>query len=105
VFSLDRNHLVILLGDQLRPCLVLACLLGALDFVAVWVPQTSAQVDRAERVQWIDVHVHPLGRRGSHTYYDAAVKFAVSAMQESGIAKMILMPPPQVDGTTPPFDF
>jgi hypothetical protein len=105
VFGLDRNPLAILFGDWLRPHRVLACLLGALGFVAAYVPQVSAQVNKAERVQWIDVHVHLIGGRGSYTDYDGAVKLAVSAMQESGIAKMILMPPPQVDGITPPFDF
>jgi hypothetical protein len=79
--------------------------LDALSFVTVCAPRISAQVDRAERFQWIDVHVHPIGGRGSTMDYDGAVKLAVSAMQESGIAKMILMPPPQVDGALPPFDF
>ena len=49
---------------------------------------------------WIDVHVHPVAGRGGVADVYSAVQAAVAAMKESGIGKMIVMPPPQ-DGTAP----
>jgi hypothetical protein len=83
-------------------------LISALSVIVGCVSQTlpsPAEPSNLEPIQWIDVHVHPIGGRGRYTDYDSAVKAAVSAMEEAGIAKMVLMPPPQVHGTPPPFDF
>jgi hypothetical protein len=54
--------------------------------------------------EWIDTHVHPLGGRGQTQDYGGAVWAALAAMEPAGIAKMVLMPPPQVHGSPPPFD-
>ena len=45
-------------------------------------------------IEWIDVHVHPIGGRLSPDFY-GAVASAVSTMQEAGIRHMVLMSPPQ----------
>jgi len=100
---MERN--VIFVRDRRRLPLSLFVVLGTLSLVAACVFQTSAQRDTAERVQWIDVHAHPIGGRGTYTDYESAVKAAVSVMEGAGIAKMVLMPPPQPPGTPPPFDF
>jgi predicted TIM-barrel fold metal-dependent hydrolase len=45
--------------------------------------------------QWIDVHAHFVGDRGD---YRGAVLAAIAAMDEAGIARMVVMPPPHVSG-------
>jgi len=100
---MERN--VIFVRDRRRLPLSLFVLLGTLSLVAACVFQTSAQRGMAERVRWIDVHAHPIGGRGAYTDYASAVKAAVSVMEGAGIAKMVLMPPPQPPGTPAPFDF
>ncbi len=100
---MERN--VIFVRDRRHFLLSLSVLVGTISLVAGCVFQTSARRGTAERVQWIDVHAHPVGGRGAYTDYASAVKAAVSVMEESGIAKMVLMPPPQPPGTPPPFDF
>jgi len=95
-----------LVRDRLHVCAVVPVLLGTLTFVSVSVSlQALAQRSTGARIEWVDAHVHPIGGRGRFTDYPSAVKAAVSVMEEAGIAKMILMPPPQVDGTVAPFDF
>lgn len=85
---------------------VFPVLLGTLACTAIFVSSHGfAQQSTGARIEWIDVHVHPIGGRGRFTDFPSAVKAAVAVMEESGIAKMILMPPPQVDGAAPPFDF
>lgn len=54
---------------------------------------------------WIDVHVHLIGGRGPVGQdYQGAVEAALTVMEQEGIRKMIVMPPPQVQGNPPPFD-
>ncbi len=62
-------------------------------------PSTAA----GRRIEWIDTHVHPIGGRGKSQNYGGAVKAALDAITSSAVAKMILMPPPQVDGERAPF--
>src|SRR3972149_5619869 len=52
----------------------------------------------AGRLEWIDIHVHLVGGRGSLQDYQAAIRGALGAMEESGIRKMVVMPPPQIYG-------
>lgn len=56
---------------------------------------------RAAGIPWIDTHVHLIGDRGPSMDYRGAVAAALAVMEESGIQKMILMPPPQVEGMAP----
>lgn len=90
-----------------RSCyrIVWTVLLCVFSLIVFQVPQPLAQRSSGERIQWIDVHVHPIGGRGVYADYPGAVKAAVSVMEESGIAKMVLMPPPQPPGIPPPLDF
>lgn len=67
-------------------------------------PPIGAQPS-ATRAPWIDVHVHPNGGRGRSANFQSAVNATVAVMAEAGIKKMVVMPPPQVGGTPPPFDF
>jgi predicted TIM-barrel fold metal-dependent hydrolase len=53
--------------------------------------------------QWIDVHVHLIADRQTADYR-GAVAAAVMAMNEAGIAKAVVMPPPQPGGSGA-FDF
>ncbi|MBI4488956.1 MAG: amidohydrolase family protein [Deltaproteobacteria bacterium] len=59
----------------------------------------------ARRLEWIDVHVHLVGGRGQHQDYGGAVHAALGVMAEAGIRKMVMMPPPQVFGSPPPYDY
>ena len=68
-------------------------------------PATLAQQRSAASIEWIDVHVHPIGGRGRYTDYPSAVNAAVAAMAEARISKMVLMPPPQAEGAAAPFDY
>ncbi len=54
--------------------------------------------------QWIDVHVHPIAGRGGAADVYSSVNDAASVMRESGIAKMIVMPPPMDSGARASFD-
>ncbi len=57
----------------------------------------------AGRLEWIDVHVHLIGLVGGRTNrqdYEGAARAAFGVMEESGIRKMVVMPPPQVYGMT-----
>lgn len=56
-------------------------------------------------IEWIDTHVHLVGGRGPNIDYRGAVADAVAAMDEAGIRRMVVMPPPQVTGVPPPPDF
>jgi hypothetical protein len=49
----------------------------------------------AAGIPWIDVHAHLVGERGD---YRGAVAAALTAMDEAGIVKMMIMPPPHVSG-------
>lgn len=57
------------------------------------------------RIEWIDVHVHLIGGRGPFQDYEGAVQAAVAAMDEAGIKKVVVMPPPQVSGSPLPYDY
>lgn len=68
-------------------------------------PSVLGQLVAENKIEWIDVHVHPIGGRGRLPDYSSAVGAAVATMDEAGIKKMVLMPPPQVHETAPPFDY
>jgi predicted TIM-barrel fold metal-dependent hydrolase len=56
-------------------------------------------------LQWIDVHAHLLGGREATQDWSGAVQAALSAMRESGIIRMIVMPPPQTPGGFPLIEY
>ncbi|MBI3076160.1 MAG: amidohydrolase family protein [Deltaproteobacteria bacterium] len=57
-------------------------------------------------VEWIDVHVHLVGGRGPWAEDSSgAARAAVAAMDEAGIRQAVVMPPPQVRGGPPPYDY
>jgi len=67
--------------------------------LAMFATQGASQPTQATgRVEWIDIHVHLVGGRGSLQDYQAAIRGALGAMEESGIRKMVVMPPPQIYG-------
>ena len=66
--------------------------------------QTQTRDSPRLSFQWIDVHVHPVAGRGGASNVYSAVQAAVAAMKESGIRKMIVMPPPQDGGAQASFD-
>ncbi len=83
-------------------------LVGALGVVAGCLSQKLPSLpglSNPEPIQWIDVHVHPIGGRGATADYGSVVRAAISVMEESGIVRMVLMPPPQIPGSRAPFDF
>ena len=47
-------------------------------------------------VEFIDVHVHLIGGRGSNEDYEGATNEAIGHMDRLGIRKAIILPPPQV---------
>jgi uncharacterized protein (TIGR03067 family) len=53
-------------------------------------PELGGDVSR-----WIDVHTHLIGDRGD---YRGAVAAALAAMDDAGIEKIVVMPPPHVSG-------
>jgi predicted TIM-barrel fold metal-dependent hydrolase len=56
---------------------------------------------RGAGIGWIDVHAHLIGERAASMDYRGAVGAALGVMEEAGIQKMIVMPPPQVSGMAP----
>lgn len=50
------------------------------------------------RIEWIDVHTHLVVGRSGGQDFDGAVETALAAMEEAGIRRIVLMPPPQVSG-------
>lgn len=81
--------------------LIAVCLAGLFVFLGWGVTEPAATTARLE---WIDVHVHLLGGRGSQQDYEGAVRAALAVMEEAGIRKMIVMPPPQAPGM-PLYDY
>ena len=65
---------------------------------------TAPPGGRAASLEWIDVHMHLVAGRGPSADYPAAVSAALAVMDEAGIARAVVLPPPQVYGTLPPFD-
>jgi len=65
----------------------------------------ATQAAEIGRIEWIDVHTHLIAGRGSQQDYEGAVEAAFAAMEEAGIRKMILMPPPQPDGNPRNYDY
>jgi predicted TIM-barrel fold metal-dependent hydrolase len=67
---------------------------------------TQDQTDMAERIEWVDVHVHLVGgRRGRVHDYGGAARVALKAMDEAGIRMSVVMPPPQPPGFPVLYDY
>lgn len=49
----------------------------------------------AQRIEWIDVHVHLVGGPPQKSDFPGAVGAALAAMDEAGIRASVIMPPPQ----------
>lgn len=77
-------------------CLATLALLGAVG---------ATEAAETGRIEWIDVHTHLVAGRGSQQDYEGTVEAAFAAMEEAGIRKMILMPPPQPDGNPRNYDY
>ena len=61
--------------------------------------------DTSGRLEWIDVHVHFVGGKSGRQDYEGAARAAVGVMDESGIRKMVVMPPPQDYSNAPNYDY
>ncbi|MSQ70217.1 MAG: hypothetical protein EXR27_02860 [Betaproteobacteria bacterium] len=84
----------------MRSGLRLLCLLALL---AAGAPAWSQGAPRLP-FEWIDVHVHPVAGRGGAADVFSSVSAAAEAMAQSGIARMIVMPPPMTAAVPYPFD-
>ena len=87
---------------------VLALFVSLLTVCACVPDNSTAQQpgSAASRIEWIDVHVHLLGGGGPRgADYPGAVRAAIAAMDEAGIKKSVVLPPPQVSGGRLPFDW
>lgn len=101
--SLFRDRTTKAVQGALVGLALIGCLaLGFLPFAGVSASQASGE---AQRLEWTDVHVHLVGGRGQQQDYAGAVNVALEVMVETGIKKMVVMPPPQVFGSPPPYDY
>jgi hypothetical protein len=97
-------------GSLLRllcPALLAAAPLG-LAVAALFLLNGGARAQTAgapERIEWIDVHAHLIGGRGAGRDYEGAVSAALAVMDEAGIRKMVVMPPPQTHTQPSPYDY
>lgn len=86
-----------------RPIAGMALLAGAMALAGcapVDAPSAARPASRAGEIEWIDVHAHLVGgRAGQDEDYRGAVRAALAAMDEAGIRRMVVMPPPQVGGS------
>ena len=57
------------------------------------------------RLEWIDVHVHLVGGKSGRQDYEGAARAALGVMDDSGIRKMVVMPPPQDYSNAPNYDY
>ena len=57
----------------------------------------AAKAQARSGVEFIDVHVHLIGGRGNNEDYEGAVNKAIGRMDQLGIRKAIILPPPQVE--------
>lgn len=80
---------------------VLALTIGGLALsgrTSVGGESSTPPTDKTSGIKWIDVHAHLVGGRGGAQDYRGAVEAALQVMDQAGISKMILMPPPQIHG-------
>ena len=56
------------------------------------------------RLEWIDVHMHLIGGNEGSAGYASAARSAIEAMDEAGIRKSIVIPPPQNHEIKSPYD-
>ncbi|MBI2999914.1 MAG: amidohydrolase family protein [Deltaproteobacteria bacterium] len=78
---------------------VLALTIGGLalsGLTSVAGESSTPPTDKTSGIKWIDVHAHLVGGRGGAQDYGGAVEAALQVMDQAGIDKMVLMPPPQV---------
>ena len=61
----------------------------------------SGTADSLPVIPWIDVHDHLVATRGDYT---AAAAIGARTMEQSGMLRMVVMPPPQVAGMPRNFD-
>lgn len=89
-----------------RRLLGLALVAVLLDCSSPMGTGTAPLAGGPDRLGWVDVHVHLVGGRGPHGQdYPGAVQAALAVIDQAGIRKVVVMPPPQVHGELPPFDY
>ncbi len=64
---------------------------------------SGAPAEQSQRIEWIDVHVHLVGRSGRD--YEEAARAALAVMKDEGLRKIVVMPPPRIYGNRPPDDY
>ena len=79
--------------------------LWALSCSPVGETRAAEPTEKLSRITWIDVHVHLVGGRGKNEDYGGAARAALAIMQEAGLRKLVVMPPPQAYGNVPPYDY
>ena len=95
------GSMAIVAPSVVRLSLVGLWLLGAI--ACAWIPGAQQSVTIGQ-IEWIDTHSHLFGGRGSRQDFAGAAQAALSAMDEAGIRKMVLIPPPQVYGMPANYD-
>ncbi len=66
---------------------------------------TTQAAEGNNRIEWLDIHVHFVGGKSGRQDYEGAARAAVEVMDESGIRKMVVMPPPQDYSNAPNYDY
>ncbi|MCK5551930.1 MAG: hypothetical protein KAJ09_02210, partial [Deltaproteobacteria bacterium] len=64
---------------------------------------TLARAVTAQRIEWIDVHVHLVG--GRIRDFEGAAQVALKAMDGAGVRTSFVMPPPQPPGHPALYDY
>jgi hypothetical protein len=64
---------------------------------------THGQTVTAQRIEWIDVHVHLVG--GRIRDFEGAAHVALKAMDGAGVRTRFVMPPPQPPGHPVLYDY
>lgn len=102
--NLLRQRSLITLACSLFGLTVLAAVLSGLSSFAGEGPPQQGTI-AAGRIEWIDVHVHLVAGKKGAIDYEGAVAATVAGMDEAATRQAVIMPPPQVFGTPPPYDY
>ena len=93
------HHPEFIEGKILRHVALALAIVGALvlsGHTSLGGESATQPSDRTSGIKWIDVHTHLVGGRGAAQDYRGAVEAALQVMDQAGIRKIVLMPPPQV---------
>jgi predicted TIM-barrel fold metal-dependent hydrolase len=64
---------------------------------------SDAPVERSQRIEWVDVHAHLVGRSGRD--YEEAARAYLRVMKEEGLRRVVFMPPPRIYDNRPLDDY